>query len=331
MWLSARALIVGSLLTGTIAGCRVQRTPPASPFSLSVSDAGLVSLEAREVPASRVLAALRERGIVVDVADFRDTTVTLTVRDISLDSALVLILPRSSRAGTVVMAGERELPSRAGDKPGRRVTKESGLPRKEAGGVGAAANMPRKAGAEDTSIRRSPAGAQLKDAASETAPPPGAREKQAISRAPQGDSVIWMSLTIRGGTISVDAARLIEGPRIVSTVPQGTYLYVVYVGDRPIAVESFYDPFEQRAYAPQPQEPHRAQAVQTGRFVATIPMDALRGVAAEQLSLRVFTIRPGARVPQVDIAAVSDTARTLVPVARATAETLRGALAPLLR
>jgi hypothetical protein len=140
-----------------------------------------------------------------------------------------------------------------------------------------------------------------------------------------------MSLTIRNGTITVDAARLIEGPRIVSTVPQGSYLYVVYAGSRPIAVESFYDPFEQRAYAPQPQEPHRVARAQVGHFVATIPMDALRAVAAEQLSLRVFSVRPGAQLVQVDLTAVSDTTRTLISVATASGEALRGALAPLMR
>ncbi len=331
MWLSRPAVLAGGLLACTMSSCRVQRTPPAGPFNLTVSDGGLVTIEAREVPASRILAALRDRGIHVDVADMRDTVVSVTARDVPLDSVLVLILPASSRVGTVVAQGERELPARTGDKPGRRVTKESGLPRKDAGRVMPSENLPRKASSQDTSLRRPPEGRQLKDVSSANVPPPGAREKQAVSRPSQGDSVIWMSLTIRGGTITVESARLIEGPRIVSTVPQGTYVYVVYAGGRPIAVESFYDPFEQRAYGPQPQDPHRAQRAATGRFVATFPMEAIRGVAAEQLSLRVFTLRPGARMAQVDIAAVSDTTRTLVPVAVASGESLRGALAPLMR
>lgn len=327
-------VLTAIVLPIAVTACRkVSQPQPTGPFTLTLSDGGLVTLEAREVPASRILAVLRERhGIAVDVADFRDTTVTVTARDISLDSALVLILPASSRAGTVVLREERDVPARAGDKPGRRVTKESGLPRKDdTRPAPADANRPRKASETDTSVKRPPAGARLKDAPSANIPPPGAREKQPLSRPPsQGDSVVWMSLTIRDATITVDAARLIEGPRIVSTVPQGTYIYVVSAGGRPIAVESFYDPFEQRAYAPQPDAPHRVARDRTGRFTATIPMDALRGVAVEQLTLRVLVLRPGARVARIDVAGVSDTTRTFVPVATASGEALRAALAPLM-
>jgi hypothetical protein len=325
-------LLTAGLLFGIPSGGRAQQAQPDRPFTLTVSNRGLVSLRARAVPASRILAALRERhGIAVDVAEFRDTTVTVAVREVSLDSALVLILPANARVGTVVVRDERVLPARTGDKPGRRVAKESGLPRKGGARRPPPTDRPRKASVRDTSVRRPAPDARLKDAPSANVPPTTGREKQAIPRAPQGDSVVWMSLTIQNGVITVDAARLIEGPRIVSTVPQGSYVYVFYAGGRPIAVESFYDPFEQRAYAPQPQDPHRAQRTQIGQFVATVPLEALRGVTAQQLSLRVFTVRPGARLTQVDVTAVSDTTRTLVPVAAASGETLSRALAPLMR
>ena len=102
----------------------------------------------------------------------------------------------------------------------------------------------------------------------------------------------------------------------MSTVPAGTYYYIVTAGGRPVAVGSFADPFEQRAYARDPQAPHPMARVDTGRFVLTAPWEALANVEPAQIGVQVLRLRPGATPPAVELQRALELTRALEPVAR---------------
>ena len=289
-------------------------------FTLRVTPEGLVRLDARGANIRDILASLgTDFGVRVTVPELRDTTVTVTLEGMSLDSVLGVVLPAGLHGWVSVgTAGERELIGNRADKRGRKAGAIALLPRKGDRLTGPIdARLPAKPVA-DTILRsldrRSTGG--VKPAAAQVAlvrPTTGAK----VAR--QGGAVreqhLRLTLTIQDSTITVDDVRVLDGPRVISTTPAGAYYYVIFAGNRPIAVESFNDPFTQHAYNPKPDGPHRAIAQRTARVVATVPMDAATLAAAGAWRMQVLRLRPGATPPPVDLARYEAVARSTTAVA----------------
>lgn len=330
-----RPLLLLATLLALLPACRPRPVPEQeSTYRVELSEAGLLSVTATATPVSRILEQLRTSyGIVVEIPDFQERSVTDRFAGLPLDSAIRRLVP-NSRPHIVVVGRDRMLPADTGDKPGRRTSRPTGLPRKDTVAVVPLIDSLRPKPRPDTTARpERPSGVALKPEPRDTAQPDRVEPKRPARAVQDSARHLWASLVITAnGRLSVEVARVLAGPRVVSAVPEGTYYYVVTAAGRPVAVGSFPDPFEQRAYARDPRAPHEVTRADTGRFVLTAPWDALANVEPAQIGVQVLRLRPGASPPAVELQRAPELTRSLEPVATlapgAIAEALRRATPP---
>lgn len=317
--MSFRHLRLFSTLLVITPACRPRATvpQPEPTYRVLLSEDGRLSVTATAVSASRILDQLRnDYGIVVEIPDFRDTTVTDRFVGLAVDSAIRRLVP-GAHPHIVVVGRDRVLAADTGDKRGRRTVRTVGLPRKDTVPVFRLDDSLGTKAKPDTTLRRSrPSGVEVKGDPVDTAQPVRVESKRP-SQPPQDTTRhLWLSLSITAdGRLSVEAARVLEGPRVVSPEPEGPYYYVVTVGARPVAVGSFTDPFEIRAYSPDPQAPHRVARADTGRIVVTAPWEALASAEPVEIGLRIMRLRPGTEPAAVDLDRAAALMRLLEPVA----------------
>ena len=292
-------------------------------FTLRVSPEGVVRLDARGASVRDILASLgTDFGVQVTVPEMRDTTVTVTLDGTSLDSVLSVVLPAGLHGWVSIRtAGERELIGNRADKRGRKVGAVALLPRKGdriSGPIDA--RLPAKPVADtmSRSLGRQGTGGSKPAAAQVARILPGTGPKVARQGGAVREQHLRLTLTIRDSTITVDDVRVLDGPRVISTTPAGAYYYVIFAGNRPIAIESFNDPFTQHAYNPKPDGPHRELMQRTGRVVATVPLDAATLSAAGTWRVQVLRLRAGATSPLVSLSGYDVVARNTTAIAAST-------------
>lgn len=304
--------------------------PPQSTSSIELSDDGRVSVTAAAAPVSRILDQLRTKyGVRVEIPEFQDRVVTDRFTGVTLDSAISRLVP-GAHPLIVVLGGDRMLLADTGTKPGRRAVRPQGLPRKDTVAVVPPNDSLRgKAKPDTTRPATPPTGVALKVAPVDTAQPGPPEPKRPRPTARDSTRHLWASVMITSaGRLTVEAARVLEGPHVVSPVPAGTYYYIVTVAGGPVAVGSFADPFERRAYAQDPRAPHQTASVDTSRFVLTAPWSALANVDPQSVGVQVLRVRPGVAPPPVELPRAPELLRSLEPVATLAPGSLLKGIAP---
>lgn len=328
--MSHRSVYLLAILVAAGSACRPKPAPPTPQGTsrIELSEDGYVNVTAAGTPVSRLLDQLRTSyGVVVKIPEFQDRVVTDRFIGVTLDSAVRRLVP-GSRPFIVVTGPDRNLPAETGTKVGRKTPRPTGLPRKDTVAVVPLNDSLRAKPTPDTTRSATPArGTLLKAAPSDTAQPGPSGPKKPLAIRPDSVRHLWASLVITAtGRLSVEAANVLEGPHVVSPVPEGTYYYIVAGAGRPVAIGSFADPFERRAYAPDPRGPHQIARADTGRFVVTAPWEPLANIDPDSITIQVLRLRPGAPPPPVELQRVAELTRQLEPVATLSPGALRDAL-----
>jgi hypothetical protein len=295
-------------------------------LQLTLNERGELSLRAQAVPLSGVLAELRKHQVDVVIPDFRDVVLNIAFDNVPLVTALERIIPEGTHP--VVRLGEREFvgSGKSGDKPGRVNPRNSTLPRKDTVAViPLDRDRPAKRDVDKVPPQRSERGPTFKPVTTDTIIRGGTGPKRSVPALQDTTRHIWLSFridTLRN--VQLTGIRVLEGPRVVSTIAQGTYFYLITANGQPVAIESFYDPFELHAYTPRTTDPHRTVRAATANLTATMPLGDRTGLLESDIVIQVYRLRPGESMPRMDLEGAALLVRRGELVAASAPGALRG-------
>jgi hypothetical protein len=139
-------------------------------------------------------------------------------------------------------------------------------------------------------------------------PPQGTGEQKrtAVADQPAPSVEAHLHLVLRigeSGGAEVLSATEVPGKAVVSDVAIGNFVYEVKSDRGTLAVESMQDPFELRSFPGAPGTPrqgHHIERTTTATIVVKVPDVNLASATLDRIQVRVFSIRPGAPIEQIN-------------------------------
>jgi hypothetical protein len=238
---------------------------------------GNVTLNARNVPLSTILAGLAAEGTEVIVPELADRPVTISVQNRPLAAVLRQILPAGTRYWIRGRQDDRAVAGSTGDKPGRVTQRPANLPKKD-GNVTLPPIDPagtRKPPAEERLPRpRRVAGMKEPPAIRDGDERPG--PKIARKTETQG-RYVRIRLTMTKEKVLFEEGLVLESELIPDRRLLGTFVWALESQGQILAVGSFQDPLELHSYFPDPREPHAVLEAASGEFHISLPSSVLDG------------------------------------------------------
>jgi len=248
-----------------------------------VEPSGNVTVQARNVPLSVVLARLAAEGVEVVVPELpADRPVTISLENRPVRDVLAQLLPSGTRYWIRGGKDDRTVSGSTGDKPGRRTERPANLPKKDA---------------RITLPPLNPDGGR-KPPADERLPKPkrvpGMKEPPTIREGSddrQGPKIprrieekgryVRLRLTMTKERIRVDDALVLDGELVPERRLAGDFVWALETSAGVVAVGSFVDPLELHSFFPDPKEPHAVLRAESGDFHVSLPSSVLeRGLLA---------------------------------------------------
>jgi len=248
---------------------------------------GNVTVRARNVPLSSVLARLAAEGTEVIVPELADRTVNISVENRPLRDVLAQILPAGTRYWIRGAKDDVIVPGSTGDKPGRRTERPTNLPKKDAnitlppiqaeGGRKPPPDEKLPRPKREPGMKGPPT---IRDVGDDD--PPGrkiARKTETPGR------YVRIRLTMTKEKILVNEVLLLESELIPDRRLLGNFVWALESQGQVLAVGSFQDPLELHSYFPDPKEPHAVLRAASGEFHVSLPSSVLDGdrLAASRL------------------------------------------------
>jgi len=139
-------------------------------------------------------------------------------------------------------------------------------------------------------------------------PPQGTGEQKRTTvagrAAPFAEAHLHLVLRIgESGGVEVLSATEVPGAAVVSDVAIGNFVYEVMSDNGTLAVESMQDPFELRSFPGAPGTPrqgHHIERTTTATIVVKVPNVNLASASLDKIRVRLFSIRPGAPIEQIN-------------------------------
>lgn len=126
-------------------------------------------------------------------------------------------------------------------------------------------------------------------------------------RRPEGVSGSHLHLIVRvteAGAAEVVSATEIPGDAPESPEARGNYVFEVHAGGATVATDAIVDPFEQRAFAGGAYAGHSVSRAASALVPLKVPKTNLGSPNVKDLGFRLFRLKPGVQLTQIDAAAL---------------------------
>ncbi|MBK8955285.1 MAG: hypothetical protein IPM34_06990 [Saprospiraceae bacterium] len=285
-----------------------------------------ISIDAQNQPLSKVLRQMEvQEEITVQIEDFEEKQVNLTIQNQPLEAALVHLIGTEKRY--LLNVGKRELVIKGveGSKEGRKPTSKDGLnPKyqvKDTSQVrqGDIPTVNVKKKVEEIELAESDGRSGSKRTAKEIATLKDSvfiKKDKRIVQTQDGEGYVRLRFRLEGDVIKVEKALILSGELTVPPVMVSDYIYTVEMDGKIIAIGSFQDPLEMHSYYPEPEKEHELLEAKIGHFDISIPGKLVNPKKLKSISMQFYKVEGAISTPTVEIKQFEEIQKSLKRVTR---------------